>query len=29
MKRKYIYIVGSLLLFTVLIGCEDTDNNYK
>ena len=29
MKRKYIYIVGSLLLFTGLIGCEDMDNNYK
>lgn len=29
MKRKYIYIVGSLLLFTGLIGCEDMDDNYK
>lgn len=29
MKRKYIYIVGSLLLFAGLIGCEDMDDNYK
>ena len=29
MKRKYIYIVGCLLSFIGMIGCEDMDDNYK